>query len=552
MKDASSVIGLDSAENDPVIEVSARTSSLARTRLQLGETQLFWAGTGAVTAALAAVLGWFLLAWPPHEDEALALFVGRGSLGHVLRTVVTERGGAPLHFTLAWLVVHLGGGLAALRAVSLVFAVASVPLIALLGARLANRSAGVVAALLASASWVLLFHGVYGRMYSMFLFTSLLSFLALLAALDRGGTGRFALWGGALVLMLATHPYAALVVAAQALFVLLRRRRRRAALITLAVVGVVATPFWWADLVLRDRFDVGVGGGGPRLGSPTSVLHYFWWVAGDFSAGHHAWSAPVLLLAAVGAVVLARRRPDSALLTAAVIVVPGVAFMLATLHSTASPEARHLIFALPFFSLVLALPLVEVARFRPPLSWGVALVAVGALAVGEVRWAHAKTPPLFDGSPASQVHARHAAAAWLASTYRSSDVLLGYEPLFLDAWQQRRSFAGHTLPRADPALLAAALKDVAEPLGRGVWVFDASDTTNLRQRESIPLVLPAPQSAFEGRAYGPYLIIRSRRPLGTRKHYLAVSERVMRLGHKLEIGDADVNLGALVGARSRL
>ena len=53
MKDASSVIGLDSAENDPVIEVSARTSSLARTRLQLSETQLFWAGTGAVTAALA-------------------------------------------------------------------------------------------------------------------------------------------------------------------------------------------------------------------------------------------------------------------------------------------------------------------------------------------------------------------------------------------------------------------------------------------------------------------------------------------------------------------
>jgi Dolichyl-phosphate-mannose-protein mannosyltransferase len=552
MKDASSVIGLDSAQNKPVIELTARTSAPARTRLRLGEKQLFWLVTAAVTAAVAGLLGWLLPVWPPHEDEALALFVGRGSFGHVLQTVVTQRGGAPLHFVLAWLVVHLGGGLTALRALSLVFAVASVPLIALLGARLAGRSAGVVAALLASASWVFLFHGVYGRMYSMFLFTSLLSFLALLAALERGGRGRFALWGGSLLLMLATHPYAALVLGAQGLYVVLGRHRIRAAVTTFAAVAIAGVPFWWADLVLRDRFDVGVGGGGPRLGSPRSVLHYLWWVAGDFSAGHRAWSAPVLVVAALGAVLLIRRRPDSALLTACVIVVPALAFMLATLHSTTSPEARHLIFALPFFSLLLALPLVELARARPPLSSAVAVIAVAVLVAGEVRWAHAKTPPLFDGNPATQVHARKAAAAWLASTYRSNDVLFGYEPVFLEAWERRHSFSGHALPRADPRLLAAALKDVAEPIGRGVWVFDASDTTNVRRRDTIPLALPGPRSAFEARVYGPYLVIRSRRPLLTRTNYVTVSEQVMQLGRRLQIGDADVNLGALLGARSRL
>jgi len=214
MKDASSAIGLDRKENEPVIELTARASGFARTRLRVDETDLFWVTTGAVAAALTGVLGWFLSAWPPHEDEALALFVGRGSLGHTLRIVVTERGGAPLHFILAWLVVHLGGGLTALRALSLVFAVASVPLIALLGARLASRSAGVVAALLASGSWVVLFHGIYGRMYSMFRFTSLLSFLALLWAREGGGARRFGLWGGALILMLASHPYAVLVFGA--------------------------------------------------------------------------------------------------------------------------------------------------------------------------------------------------------------------------------------------------------------------------------------------------------------------------------------------------
>jgi hypothetical protein len=508
----------------------------------------FWPATAAIAAALAGVLGWYLRTWPPHEDEALTLFVGRGSLGHVLHTVVAERGGAPLHFGFAWLVVHLGGGLTALRAVSLVFAAASVPLIALLGARLADRLTGVIAAALASGSWALVFHGIYGRMYSLFLFTSLLSFLALLRALDQGGRGRFVLWGLALLLMLASHPYAVLVIAAQGLFVVLRRRRLREAVVTLAAVGVVGIPFWWADLVLRSRFDVGVGGGGPHLGSPTSVLHYLWWVAGDFSAGHRAWSMPVLVLALAGAILLWRRRRESIVLFACVVAVPAVAFMVATLNSTASPEARHLIFALPFFSVLLAAPIVELLRRAGHLGPVLALIAVAVLLTGEVRWAHEKTPPLFDGDPPGEAGAREAAAAWLASTYRPTDVLLGYEPLYLEAWEHNRSFSGHALPRADGALLASALKDIPEPLGRGVWIFDASDTTNATERQTIPLVFPRPRSAFEVHVYGPFLVIRSREPLLTRARYLSVSEKVMRLGRRLEIGDAEINLRTLLRA----
>jgi Dolichyl-phosphate-mannose-protein mannosyltransferase len=534
-----------------VIELATRTAALRRARVGVGEAELFWVGTAAVAAAVAGVLGWFLRTWPPHEDETLALFVGRGSLPHVLDTVITERGGAPLHFTFAWLVVHLGGGLTALRLVSLIFAVASIPLIALLGARLADRLTGVVAAALSSATWVLLFHGVYGRMYSLFLFTSLLSFLALLSALEHGGRRRFALWGLALLAMLASHPYAALVIAAQGLFVLFRRRRLRESIVTLAAVAVLAIPFWWADIVLRGRFDVGVGGGGPQLGSPKSVLHYFWWVAGDFSAGHQAWSTPVLLLALVGAILLWRRRRESVVLFACVVAVPAVAFMAVTLRSTTSPEARHLIFVLPFFSILLALPLVALARVRPPLTAAVALLAVAILVAGEVRWAQQKTPALFDGDPPGEARARDSAAAWLASTARPNDIPLGYEPVYLRAWEQNRSFGKHALPRADAALLAAALKAAPQPLGRGIWVFDASDTTNVKERQTIRFVLPSPRSAFEGRVYGPYLVIRSREPLLTPQRYVSVSKRVMRLGIRLGIGDADVNLGALRGAASR-
>jgi hypothetical protein len=535
-----------------VIELASRSLSFARAETRDVPRRLFWALILANTVAVGAVLAVYLHTWPPHEDEALALFVARGSLGHVLHTVITERGGAPLHFLFAWIVVQLGGGLTGLRIVSLLFAVASVPAIAVLGARLADRLVGLVAAALASGTWVLLFHGIFGRMYSLFLFTSALAFIALLDALERGGRRRFALWGLALLATLASHPYAALVLGAQALYVVLRRARLRPSVMTLAIVAVCAAPFWWADVVLKDRFGVGVGGGGARLGSPYAVAHYFWWVSGDFSAGHHAWSAPVLLIAAAGFLLLAARHRGSALLTACVIVVPALVFTLAKLHSTASPESRHLIFALPFFSTLLATALVSVWRLRPPSTAIVALAAVVALVVGEVQWAHRKTPPLFDGDPISKVHARAHAAEWLAARAQPDDVLLGYEPLFLAAWERDRSFSDHTLPRADPELLADALRAVPEPIGHGVWVLDASDTTNVFERQTIEFALPHPAKAFEGQVFGPYLLIRSRDRLGTRAHYIAAAEDVMRLGRRLRIGDADVNLPALVGAAGRL
>ena len=53
-------------------------------------------------------------------------------------------------------------------------------------------------------------------MYSLFLFLSLLSFVLLLRALDRAGWLPWALWGVAILLAVASHPYGALVLAAQA------------------------------------------------------------------------------------------------------------------------------------------------------------------------------------------------------------------------------------------------------------------------------------------------------------------------------------------------
>src|SRR3990172_5208634 len=301
--------------------------ALARRRFELA--------VAAVTAAPAAFLGHQLLAWPPHEDETLALFVGRHSLRELFDTVLHERGGAPLHFLLAWVV---------------------------------GRRPALVATALTGASWTLLFHGVYGRMYSLFLLTSLLSLLALLTALDRGGRRAWSLWALAILAVVATHPYGALVLGGQAVFVLWRRRDRlREAALAGGAVALLGTPFWLTDLVLAGRFDVGVGVGGKKLGGPVPVLSYLLDVAGDFGAGYRAALWGALALAALGLVTLWRTRRDTAALALSLAGVPTVALLLAKLGSAASPESRHLIFLLPFYALAVAAGL---ERLRGPRGRG--------------------------------------------------------------------------------------------------------------------------------------------------------------------------------------
>ncbi len=504
--------------------------------------RVYGMGVAACTAAVATFVALRLHAWPPHEDETLALFVGRGSMGTLLEIVLGERGGAPLHFLFAYAVAHLGGGLTGLRLVSALFAVASIPIVAMLAARLAGRTVALVTSALASASWALLFHAVYGRMYSLFLFTSALSYLAMLVALDRGGRRAFTLWGVALFLTVATHPYGALVFASQVVFALLTRTRGRSALWTLGTVGVVCIPFWRSDLVLAGRFEVGVGGGGEKLGSPLSVAKYLVTVAGDFSSGYAVVVALVLGLAALGSWQLARTRRTSALLVAAVIGTPTLAFLLARLGSSASPESRHLIFALPFFSMLLAVAVVFLARRPRDLAPTLALGGIVVLLCAEVAWGVEKTADLYRAEARTRVQARADASAWLAATTRHDDVLFGYDPLFLAAWERGGDVPRVVIPRADARLALAELEDLPKPLGRGVWVLDSSDTNNFEPKLHIPFRVPRPFWKYDAKAFGPFLVIRSRKPTRTPLEFLEQTIDVMLLGQSMWIGDADINL----------
>jgi hypothetical protein len=512
----------------------------------------FALGVAACTAGVAVFLALRLTAWPPHEDETLALFVGRKSFDGVLGTVLNQRGGAPLHFLFAWGVVHLGGGLTALRAVSAVFSVASVPLLAMLSAHLAGRRVALIATVLASASWMLLFHGVYGRMYSIFLVTSMLSFLALLRATEKGGWPLWTMWGAATLLCISAHPYGALVLAVQAIYVIAARLRLREAAVAFAAVTVLAIPFWRTDLVLAGRFDVGVGGGGEKLGSPLDVLRYLRTTLGDFTAGYTAVVAVVLVLGAIGTVSVARARPRSALLVGAVVLVPAVFLSLGRFGAAAAPESRHLIFALPFILTVIAAGIVgatgPLGRYAPAAT----VFAVAALVALEGTWGWKRTPDLYRGEPAARVAARDAASAWLAKTSRPDDVLFGFDPLFLQAWRGGGSLSQRVVPRADARLALRTLETAPRPLGRGVWVFDTSDTGNAVRRSRAPLRYPRPRDAFAARVFGPFLVVRTIEPTRTVRAYLKLAREAQLDGKSILVSDADTNLLTVLGASGRL
>jgi 4-amino-4-deoxy-L-arabinose transferase-like glycosyltransferase len=518
-----------------------------------GELQRRWFESGVVLCALG--VGTFLVvqltAWPPHEDETLALFVGRKSISGLLDTVLEQRGGAPLHFVFAWIVAHAGGGLVGLRLVSAIFATATVPAVALLASRIAGRATALATTVICSASWMLLFHGVYGRMYSLFLFTSTLSFLALLRAAEQRTRRAWAFWVVAVLLCVAAHPYGALVLATQGVYVVLTRVPIRMAVPAFATVAIVGIPFWRTDLVLAGRFDVGVAQGSTTLASVSSIASYLETVAGDFTAGYPPVITIVLLLALAGIVSLVLRKPRAAMLAAAVVITPLAALIVARLGS-AAPMSRHLIFILPFFALVISEGLLRVASIGRRAAPIIAVAAVLALLPAEVAWGWHRTPELYRGQPGAQVSARDAAASWLAARSQPSDVLFGYEPLYVQAWDDGGKVSKLVVPRADPKLALDALESARKPLGHGVWVLDASDTTNDTRTQSIPLVSPQPASEFQVARFGPYLVIRSVQPAGCTANYLKLARRVELVGASLGLGDGDINLGTVLQAERLL
>ncbi len=449
---------------------------------------------------------------PLHEDEAVAGLVSVRPLGDLLHTVVLDRGGAPLHFVLAHIALALDPSADALRWLSVVFALATVPLCYDLARRLAGPFAGLMAATLAATSQLLTVYGTFGRMYSLFAFSSAFSADLFVRALEHPGRRTTLAAAAAGLLPLAVHPFGAFLFGAEGAVALWlwRGRHLRSALPVLAV-SALALPLLLLDLRLSDRYAPEAGqdlDAGSSAGS--AGLH----ALGGAAGGYGAMLAVFVALAAIGAFALGRRRPAFAAFACIAVTAPPVGLALADAAGVVSDRLgpRHLVFMLPLWIALVAAGAMRVGEAIPvPRIVVVAAVGVAA-ALAPTAIAEPRTIATGDASAVATP------AAWLRTNLSPGDVLYPYSPVFLAALPTAAEARGY--PREAVALARVAQRTNAVP---AVFV-------------SLPLGVPVTPSAVrdlkrtgvDAHAFPSWLILEQRGPFDDGTATLAAAASLLR------------------------
>ena len=447
---------------------------------------------------------------PFHEDEAVAGLISSRPLGDLLHTVVLDRGGAPLHFLLAHTALAIDPTPEAVRWVSVLFALATVPLCYDLTRRVAGRSAGLVAVGLAATSQLLLIYGTFGRMYSLFAFASALAVDLFVRALDHP-TRRTAVAAAASALLpLTVHPFGAFLFAAEAAVALwLWRGRSPRTAAPVFAVALLAVPLLLSDVRLSDRY-------APEAGQPleggTSVGGATLRALGGAAGGHGVALVAFMLLAAVGLSMLARRKPAVAALAAVTIIVPPLALAIASAAGLTTDRLgpRHLIFMLPLWIALVATGASRVGALFPRTACVAVLAAVVvAAAVAPTAVSEPRT------IPTGTKRAVTAPADWLRTQLTPGAVLYPYSPVFLAALPAAKE--AQTYSRDPVALARIAARTHTTPA-----VF-----------MSIPLREPVDAEALRSagvrfRAFTSWLILESQGPFVDGRAALGSAAAVLR------------------------
>jgi hypothetical protein len=407
--------------------------------------------TVATAIALGAALVYLLVhlardaaSKPIYEDEALAGLIAAQSLPDVVEIVMVDRGGAPLHFLLAHFALALEPSVIALRAVSVIFALAAIVLCYDLGRRLDGRLAGVIAALVAATSELLGIYGSFGRMYALFAFAAALAAdLFVRALIERTGRAA-ALAAAAAVLLPASHPYGIIPLAAGAAvaLVLWRGRPLRPALPAL-LLGLGVIPFLVADVRLVDRFSVGLTG---EAIARRGTLELSAETLRAFAGGSGVAFFLFLALAMTGLAILTRRLPTFAAFAGVALAAPVVLLLVARAGDGPGPlSPRYFIFLLPVWAGLIGTAVAWVYSVLRPVPARAAVAAVSVLALLAPKDVVSDPRAL----PAATRDAVRAPASWIRTRVEDRDVLLPYSPVYLAALPEAGQATVISRARAD-------------------------------------------------------------------------------------------------------
>jgi mannosyltransferase len=204
-----------------------------------------------------------------HHDEAwTAGVVLHNSLFKTIGEVGSTESTPPLYYIAAWGWSKLfGSGEWGLRSLSALFGVATIPVVYLIGRRLADFRVGVAAAVLAAVNPALIWYSQEARAYSLLILLSALGFYFFLRARDGFAPRDLTWWALLSGLAVATHYFGAIPAAVEAVL-LLAARRNRAALLAVGFVAAVGLAL--APLALHQA-DAGHADFIGRLGMGTRL-----------------------------------------------------------------------------------------------------------------------------------------------------------------------------------------------------------------------------------------------------------------------------------------
>lgn len=360
----------------------------------------------------------------------------------------------------------VGEGAAAMRLLSALFFVATVPLVYLLGRRLFDARTGALAAVLLAVHPLAVEWGQQLRGYSLVLFLVTAATYLLVRAVDEPTPLRVLAYGAVASVAVYAHFFALLVLAAHAGSLVLRRPFPRqlaaGAAVVVAAVGAPAVvfilgrngdPLRWIDAPrargLVERLGAVAGGG------PLQLVVY--------------GGAAVLGLVVLTQVV--RRSPYSdeawrAALPALWLVLPPVVVLVVTYTVKPLLVASYLIVIVPALVLVVAAGLVRLADRRVAVATTVAVLLVSLLGLvdwyrddGTEQWRGAIESVLADAAPGDGLVAVPTSARGAVDHYlRRLDgpPLEQLSPSLEDPpgpavlWQLNRATRNERLPDWDP------------------------------------------------------------------------------------------------------
>jgi hypothetical protein len=383
------------------------------------------------------------------SDEGLTMYRSAHDVRFILSGAIyvegfrTQDAQPPLYFLLLGMLRRLAGGSVwVARFYSAAFGALLVPLVYVLGRRLAGWPVGAVAAGLAALSPVYLWYAQEARNYTMAVALSLASAYCQVRMLgpqawaltgptssaQRSSSYRWA--AGCIVALAAavyTHYLALLVAAFEVLVVLIlvARKRHWRAVLPLAAMAAIAVPVM--------PFLLGRWRGGAEWNysyhSLSTVLRtaaqgYILGLSSDVNRlGGLALALAGMVV--LGALVTARRRSLSAAYLTGYLVVPAVGVWVLSLVKPIFQGVRHILLASPPFYLLLAAGIVYLWRWR--WRWRPVAVATAALAV---------------------VLMLHADMAYFTAAHVRRDDLRG-----LMRWLDRHAHHGDVIAFSDPIML---------------------------------------------------------------------------------------------------